>query len=177
MTKIISYPVIIHKTALLFSKNFIYLKNFNTVLPTNVLSINRDLNSVFFNFFGSKLYLSSIFILSVSWYTKKLKFKHKLSWFFFKRKFLKLFIYQIGKSHFIFQALNAYIIRKKRYTIPNSLIFFSINWRFLNIYVNKVKQIQPINPYTLRGLRLSRQNIYKRQGKVSKYSGLKSKIF
>lgn len=177
MTKINNYPVLIHKTNLLFTRDFVYIKKFNVILPTSILSINTELGFVFFNFFSSKMYLSSMFFLSVSWYTKKLKFRHKLSWFFFKRKFLKLFIYQIGKSHYIFQTLYAYVKRKKRYTASNSLIFFSINWRFLNIYSNKIKQVQCINPYTLRGLRLSRQYIYKRQGKISKYSGLKSKIF
>lgn len=177
MTKINNNPILIHKTNLMFTNDFIFLKKFNIVLPISTISVNKELGFIFFNFFSSKTYLSNVFVLSVSWYTKKLKFRHKLSWFFFKRNFLKLFIYQIGKSHYIFQTLCAYVIRKKRYTASNSLIFFSINWRFLNIYSSKVKQIQCINPYTLRGLRLSRQYIYKRQGKVSKYSGLKSKIF
>lgn len=177
MTQINNFPLSVHNFNLIVSKNFMYLKKFNAVLPVSILIFNKDLNTLLLNFFGCKTYLNNIFTLSVTWYTRKLKFKHKLSWFFFKRKFLKLFVYQVGKSHFVFQTLCTYVIRKKRYTAPNSLIFFSINWRFLGVYSNKIKQIQPINPYTLRGLRLSRQNIYKRQGKVSKYSGLKSKIF
>lgn len=177
MKKVINYPVSVQKTSLLFSSSFIYLKKFNFILPVPFVAFNRELNTVFLNFIGNKSYLNNIFMISVAWYTKKLKFKHKLSWFFFKRKFIKLFIYQVGKSHYLFQTLHAYVIRKKRYTSSNSLIFFSLNWKLLNVYTNKIKQVQPINPYTLRGLRFGRQELYKRQGKVSKYSGLKSKIF
>jgi len=177
MTKIINSPVLLQRTKLIVIKNYIYLKNFNVILPIHAASIENSLGTILLNFFGSKSVLSGIFSLSVVWYTKKLKFRHKLSWFFFKRKYLKLFVYQIGKSHYVTQTLAAYVIRKKRYTSPNSLIFFSINWRFLNIYSTTVKHMQSINSYTLRGLRFGRQKIYKRQGKVSKYSGLKSKIF
>jgi len=177
MTKIVNSPVLIYKTKLIISSNYIYLKKFNFVLPVSVFSFSVEMGSITLNFLGKKSFFKGTFLISASWFTKKLKFKHKLSWFFFKRRFLKLFIYQIGKSHYMFQPLSVYLIRKKRYTKPNSLIFFGINWVTLNIYCHKIKCALSINPYTLRGLRFGRQQLYKRQGKVSKYSGLKSKIF
>lgn len=177
MTEIVNYPVLLHKTRLIISSNYIYLTKFGVVLPICVFSFSLETNSMLLGFFGNKSYFRGVFFISIAWFTKKLKFKHKLSWFFFKRRFLKLFIYQIGKSHYMFQPLHTYLIRKKRYTKPNSLIFFSINWTILNLHCHKIKQAQQINPYTLRGLRFGRQWLYKRQGKISKYSGLKSKIF
>jgi len=177
MKKVINSPILIHETSLIFSSNFIYLKSFNTVLPVPVIGFNAELNSFFVNSVGDRSYVANLCKLSVAWYTKKLKFRHKLSWFFFKRNFIKLFIFQVGKSHYISQTLRAYVIRKKRYTSSNSLIFFSINWNFLNAYCTNIKDVQSINPYTMRGLRFGRQVVYKRQGKISKYSGMKSKIF
>lgn len=177
MTKIVNSPILIYKTKLIISNNYIYLKKFNFVLPVCVCNLSLEMGTIILNFLGKKSFFKGVFLISVSWFTKKLKFKHKLSWFFFKRRFLKLFIYQIGKSHYMFQPLPVYLIRKKRYTNPNSLIFFGINWVTLNIYCHKIKQALSINPYTLRGLRFGRQQLYKRQGKISKYSGLKSKIF
>lgn len=177
MTKINNLFLNVYKSQLVVINGGVFFKSAACFIPVDVFGISKELKTVSFLSYTNCVYLKNLFLLSRSWFTKKLKFRHKISWFYMKRKSCKLFICQTGKSHLIFQPLLTYIIRKKRYTSSNSLIFFGLDWHLLQIYCTYIKVGQPINPYTLRGLRFSRQLLYKRQGKVSKYSGLKSKIF
>lgn len=177
MTKINNLYLNIYKSQLLITNGGLFFTSGGCFIPITVLGINHGLKTISFVSYTSCVYFKNFFLLSRTWFTKKLKFRHKISWFYMKRRSCKLFICQIGKSHLLFQPLLTYISRKKRYTTSNSLIFFGLNWHLLQLYCTHTKSGQPINPYTLRGLRFSRQLLYKRQGKVSKYSGLKSKIF
>jgi hypothetical protein len=65
MTKIINSPVLLQRTKLIVIKNYIYLKNFNVILPIHAASIENSLGTILLNFFGSKSVLSGIFSLSV----------------------------------------------------------------------------------------------------------------
>jgi len=177
MKKIVSSHLNLCKTNLISTGRGAYLTDFNLYVPLRVLNINLILKTVQFSCLSSCNYLGKIFLLSRSWFTKKLKFRHKISWFYMKRRFYKLFFCHLGKSHLVFHYLLTYVKRRKRYTTNNSLIFYSLNWKLLNSYCCYLRSLQPINSYTSRGLKFSRQLIYKKQGKVSKYSGLKSKIF
>lgn len=176
MAKLTNY-INVYSSHIVYGNSYLYLSKFNIFLPLKIYYYNKLLAVTKCASYSNLSYFSKFFLLSKTWFTKKLKFKHKLSWFFFKRRFLKFFLYRVGKSHLLFQSLPVYIIRKKRYTAPNSLILFSLNWSFLTSYSFYVKDVLPVNSYTLRGLRFSRQYIYKRQGKISKYGGMKSKIF
>lgn len=176
MTKLGNY-INVYNSHIIYGNSYLYLCKFNIFLPFKIYYYNKFLGITKCASYSNLNYLDNFFILSRTWFTKKLKFKHKLSWFFFKRRFLKFFLYRVGRSHLIFQRLPVYVIRKKRYTAPNSLVLFSLNWNFLTSYSFYVRGILKVNPYTLRGLRFSRQCIYKRQGKISKYGGMKSKIF
>lgn len=83
--------------------------------------------------------------------------------FFKKNKFIKFFF---GKSHKTFVLFKFIIMRRiNKY----KFILKSINKEKLfkdSKYQNKIKKL---NVYTLRGLRLSRQTIFKRKGKKGTY--------
>lgn len=122
----------------------------------NILEKNENkISKKFFNFFKSW----DLFFF------KKIKFKGKgfRMRFFKKNKFVKFFF---GKSHKTFIFFKKIIMKKiNKY----KFILKSINKNKLNINSKYVTNIKPINLYTLRGLRLSKQIIFKRKGKKGTY--------
>lgn len=148
---------------------FIYLNNLNNKNyykydnETNSLSIIKlipNKNNFFMvNFLNQ--FLKSLDI----YFFFKIKFKGKgyRIRFYKKNKIVKFYF---GKSHitfFFFKKLILKKISKYKFIIkgPN---YFNIK----NTAV-KISKIKPINVYTLRGLRLSRQKIFKRKGKKGSY--------
>lgn len=148
---------------------FIYLNNlidknyYKYDSETNSLTIiklnpNKN-NSQSVNFLNQ--FLKSLDI----YFFFKIKFKGKgyRIRFYKKNKIVKFYF---GKSHitfFFFKKLILKKISKYKFIIKNPNPF-----NLKNTAV-KITKIKPINVYTLRGLRIARQTIYKRKGKKGSY--------
>ena len=95
----------------------------------------------------------------------KIKFKGKgyRIRFYKKNKIVKFYF---GKSHITFFFFKKLILKKisKYKFIIKSPNFFNLKNKAL-----KIVKIKKINVYTLRGLRIARQNIFKRKGKKGSY--------
>ena len=96
---------------------------------------------------------------------KKIKFKGKGFRIRFLKK-LKLVKFFFGKSHKTYIFFRNIILKK-----INKYKFILKGLNSENIIVNskRITSIRPINFYTLRGLRESRQIIFKRKGKKGTY--------
>ena len=73
---------------------------------------------------------------------------------------------QFGYSHII--RLYAFFIYVKFLT-KTSIIMFGINYRNLLTNSHSLFKFKPINIFTGRGLRFTRQIVYRKTGKVSSY--------
>lgn len=106
----------------------------------------------------------------IKWYFKKFKYHGKG---FKVKKFNKLskITFRLGKSHWTKILFNQKILKVKR-TKKNTYCAISIiNNLFKNFYY-LMKKIKGVNRYTKRGLRLTRQFLKKRFGKVSQASSV-----
>lgn len=146
--------------------------NFYTNFLKNELKIDKNSNTIIMyntklNYETKKL-SNMLFNFLKSWniyYFNKIKFKGKgfRMRFFKKNKFVKFFF---GKSHKTFILFKKIIMKKiNKY----KFILKSIKKGILNKNSGVVVNIKPLNFYTLRGLRLTRQTIYKRKGKKGTY--------
>lgn len=108
----------------------------------------------------------SAFFKSVNLYFySKIKFKGKG----FRIKFLKkskIIKFFFGRSHITFIVIKN--ICKKRIN-KYKFILKSINKKSLNKLSKKITNIKKFNVYTLRGIRKSKQIIFKRKGKKGTY--------
>lgn len=151
------------------NKNFIYLYNKNIFLLVNVINYN-----LFFNKFLNILKLQKKII------NKKIKNKNIINnflftWdnFFFSKiyflgkgfklkKFKKNIYFNFNYSHIKLVINNKTLIKKIQ---KNKILLFSKNINYLIKFSQLIKKIRTISPYTKRGLRLSKQIIYKKRNK------------
>jgi ribosomal protein L6P/L9E len=73
---------------------------------------------------------------------------------------------QFGYSHKIqlfFFSFNIKFLSK------TSIFFFGLNYKQINFCSYELKNIRPINIFTSKGIRFSKQIIYKKTGKISSY--------
>lgn len=144
--------------------NFFLIKNFNFFKIEHQLRLikiyynNNNFFKLYFNFF----YL--IFSSFNFFFFTKLKFKGK-GYYIFKNIRNSL-VFQFGYSHKI--NMNFFFFKIK-FLNKTTVLFFGIN-KF-DIFKNalKFKQVKPINIFTLKGIRFSKQIIYKKIGKISSY--------
>lgn len=178
----------LNKNKVVYNKYFIFLKNKNKIfffkkmgcilsyIYLNFFFINNiNLNLYYLTCIGNNnlpLFFWGFFIV------KKIKFKHKISWVYLRRKNLQILKINSNYSHKILFFFNFCRIKRKRdYFKLHVIIFWGLS---LNLLINLMKNIisfLPFNKYTQRGFRFARQKIYKKIGKISKYSNLKSKVF
>lgn len=127
----------------------IKLRNFENYLQLNLM----------FNKFNKYLKTFEIYFFI------KIKFKGKG----FKIKFnkrLKLIKFYFGRSHITFFKLKR--IKLKKIT-KYKFMLKSLDLAKLKKKSSEITFIKPVNLYTLRGIRISRQTINKRKGKKSSY--------
>ena len=139
------------------NKYLMFDKWTNTILidKSKINFLNNKINKIFNYFLNSWN----------SYFFNKIKFKGKgFRIKFFKK--IKLIKFYFGRSHKTFVLLNK--IKRKRI---NKYKFLLIGLNKTNVVNNVVKvvKIKPINIYTLRGLRCSKQIIFKRKGKKGTY--------
>lgn len=156
---------------------YLFILSFKYVFLKKKILFFFNHPSIPFDFFHNKQnYFFFNYIKNILYNT--LHFTHYLIFFWFKltfrgkgfrvRKFLKTkkITFNFGRSHWTKLSLNQKIffinkIRRQNYIwATNHLIDF-----FLIIYI--IKLVKPINRYTKRGLRLKKQFIKKRFGKIS----------
>jgi hypothetical protein len=101
-----------------------------------------------------------------------MKFKYRGKGFKVK-KFNKLskITFRLGKSHWTKVLYNKRVMQVKR-TKKNTYCCVTIKNKTFNDFKNLIFKIKGINRYTKRGLRLTRQLVKKRFGKISQASSV-----
>ncbi len=152
-----------------FNKNYFFL----LPVPSNFLNIKFDKsNKGFILFFN---YSNNFF--KIFFFFFKTLFKSFSCFFFIKLKFR-------GKGYYIYKNKRNTIAFKFGYSHIKRVFFFSSHVKFLSktliiiyginknfIFSNAFKffKVRPINIFTGKGIRFTRQIIYKKAGKISSY--------
>ena len=145
----------------------------------NYLEIVKLFNSlkVHLNLLSSLKYLNNFFFTWNYFFVKKIKVRHKISWLKLFRKKYFLMRINFGFSYNIFFFLNNFFFKKKKKIMTYSnILFWNINYSTLFKITKYIVNIQPVSCYTLNGFKFSKQKLFKKVGKISKYTEFKSKI-
>lgn len=147
-------------------------------LLNNFFFISLNLNYI-------KLYtqnlnnLNNLKLFIFSWnnfFTKKIKVRHKISWLKLFRKKNFLIRINYGFSYNVIFFINQFYFKKKKKIMKHSnILFWGLNKFFLFNLTKFIVNIQPVDCYTLRGFKFSKQRFLKKVGKVSKYMDFKKK--
>lgn len=157
--------------------NFLYLSNlylyvYNT---NNFLLINTKNFNIFFNKFLNIIKLQKLKLIKKRSYHKNFLNLFLFSWdnFFFSKvyflgKGFKLkkisnnIYFNFNYSHINFLISNKTIIKKVQ---KNKLLIFGKNASILKSISNNIVSIKRLNSYTKRGLRKTKQIVYKKRNK------------
>lgn len=134
--------------------------NFDKI--SNTLVLSKTLNKFKFNLWIKML--NDILYLFTSFYFKKIKFRGK-GYYLYKNK-RNTITPQFGYSHRIY--LYSYFT-KILFLSKTKVFVFGLNKSDILFSILNIKCKRKINIFTLRGVRFSRQIIYKKTGKVSLY--------
>lgn len=156
-------------TIILYNKNISITlacnDSFKLDLESYCIKIKKDINKtrldLNYSFNRVNKYLKTFEI----YFFIKIKFKGKGFKIKFNKK-LKLIKFYFGRSHITFVKLKK--IKLKKIT-KYKFLLKSLNLAKLKKNSSKITYIKPVNLYTLRGIRISRQFIKKRKGKKSSY--------
>lgn len=162
-----------------FFKDLIYLYIFNDtyffLLPIAkkflLLNYNYNLNFINFKF----IFLNNFYSLFLNFYKNiffsfsklffiKIKFKGK-GYYIYKNNRNTIAL-QFGYSHLYY--LYSFFITVKFLTKTN-ILMFGINKNDIISSANSLYRVKPINIFTGKGIRFSRQIIYRKTGKISSY--------
>ena len=131
-------------------------------LQTNVITLNFFYKNNFYGLFWNAF--KNVFFQFSKLFFKKLKFKGK--GYYIYKNFRNTIALQFGYSHVLY--LYSYFVNIKFMT-KTSILIFGIN-KINNIKAAKsLFYVRPINIFTGKGIRFSRQIIYKKTGKISSY--------
>lgn len=135
------------------------------------LNYDFNLNSLGFNFFYKNNYFNLywnffklVFYSFNKLFFKKLKFKGK--GYYMYKNIRNTVAMQFGYSHKTY--LYSFFLKIKFLT-KTSILVFGINPINVSIFSYKFKNLKPINIFTNKGIRFSKQIIYKKVGKISSY--------
>lgn len=111
--------------------------------------------------------LTQIFKSWDVYYFIKIKFKGKVYKITkYKKNNLKL---SFGRCHKNILAVRSLFLKKKK-KVKNKCLVYGSNFKSLNLTKSLIVNTRPINMFTQRGLRLSRQLVYRKIGKKSSYT-------
>jgi len=111
--------------------------------------------------------LSQIFKSWDAYYFIKIKFKGKVYKITkYKKNNLKL---SFGRCHKTILAIRSLFLKKKK-KVKNKCLLYGSSYKSLNLSKSLIINTRPINMFTQRGLRLSRQLVYRKIGKKSSYT-------
>ena len=161
----------------------LFYKNFFFFLPISVFNDKYekifyfDKNNSGFEIFNSLLFWLNFSLISLvkNWFDNilkvsfnyiflKLKYKGKNYRWHRKKKGIVL---RFGHSHLIYSKKPISIFLKKKGRMK--IIFFGTNIELMYFFLRNLIRWKPSNVYTSRGLRLSRQRLLRKSGKISAY--------
>jgi hypothetical protein len=143
-------PLPTYKHTITFSKNC-------SLLTLNTLYTN-NYSRFFFKTFYSYLTLFTLPIF------KKLKFKGK--GYYIYKNYRNTVTPQFGHSHRIYVYS---FFTSIKFLSKTSILLFGVNKKDICRSSQEIKYLRPINIFTGRGVRFSKQMIYKKAGKISTY--------
>lgn len=156
-------------TIILYNKNISITiackSNVKLCLESYCLKFKNNINENFFDLNHSFNEVNKYLKTFEIYFFIKIKFKGKGFKIKFNKK-LKLIKFYFGRSHITFVKLKK--IKLKKVT-KYKFLLKSLNLAKLKKNSSKITYIKPVNLYTLRGIRISRQLIRKRKGKKSSY--------
>jgi ribosomal protein L6P/L9E len=138
-------------------KAFFFDENSNCIV---VQTTSKNLNSIVNK-------LNKLMHIFESTFFDKIKFKGKGFRTRFKKN-SKIIKFTFGHSHINYVFINNNSIKIKRLG-KYKYTFKSKDRIKMNLLLQQICKIKPINMYTKRGIRLGRQVIFKRKGKKSTY--------
>nr|ASY95725.1 ribosomal protein L6 [Stylonychia lemnae] len=161
----------VKKISLIFMYSASYFFIFPICSFYNKIYFDQHTSCYFFkDFYRNTFFLTfwknfqKIFYSFTSIFFKKLKFKGK-GYYIYKNK-RNTIAMRFGYSHvkriFFFFTFVKFLSK-------TSIIIFGISNFYIDKAANKLVRIRPINIFTSKGMRFTRQIIYKKQGKVSSY--------
>jgi hypothetical protein len=154
---------------------YIYSKTYFLVLPLPTykrgIAFNTNcslftLNTLYTNVYSRllfKTFYSYLTIFSLPIF-KKLKFKGK--GYYIYKNYRNTVTPQFGHSHRIYVYS---FFTSIKFLSKTSILLFGINKSDICKSSQQIKQLRPINIFTGRGVRFSKQIIYKKAGKISTY--------
>lgn len=111
--------------------------------------------------------LTAVFKSWDSYYFIKIKFKGKVYKLTkYKKNNLKL---SFGRCHKTILAVRSLFLKKKK-KIKNKCMIYGSSLKHINLSKCLIVNTRPISMFTQRGLRLSRQIVYRKIGKKSSYT-------
>lgn len=129
---------------------------------SRTLQFKKNFNNVFYNTYWT--YFKLIFYSFSSLFFKKLKFKGK-GYYIYRNKRNSVAL-QFGYSHLT--RIYAFLINLKFIT-KTSILMFGINKNDLFVTAHSLFKMKSHSVFTGKGIRFSRQIIYKKTGKVGSY--------
>lgn len=137
----------------------------NKVVYLNLLDI-ISFEIKYFNIYFKNYWkeVNKIFLSFNKIFYKRIKFQGKTYRLY--KSWRNTIVYQFGYSHRIY--LYCYLFSLK-FLSKFSILLFGINWKIINFKAYKLIKWKYLNIFTGRGLRFSKQIIYKKEGKVSSY--------
>jgi len=162
-----------------FLPNYIYFYIYNLtyffILPivktSLFLKYDYQTNNLNFKFlFNNNFYSLFIKFFKIIFYSfsklffTKIKFKGK--GYYIYKNLRNTIALQFGYSHLYY--IYSFFITVK-FLSKTSILIFGINFNDLNLISYKLYNIKPINIFTGKGIRFSRQIIYRKTGKISSY--------
>jgi ribosomal protein L6P/L9E len=143
---------------IVFSKK----NNLNFDLCTNQIYFNKRFTNSYVVFYNKLI--SLFYTTLVKPIYSRLKFKGK--GYYIYKSLRNTITPQFGYSHRLY--LYSFFINIK-FLNKTTLICFGLSQNYLNFITTKFYYWRPINIFTGRGVRFSKQLIYKKSGKVSSY--------
>jgi len=171
-----NYNIIIFKS---YKKILIKIYNLKKTIKipfskNNEIFVDKHTNCILFNKYKIKINWNLIInqinknlFLFENIFFNKIKFKGKGFRVRFKKN-LKILKFTFGHSHINYIFINDKTTKVKRLG-KYKYIFKNKNYSKMDLFLKKICKIKPINMYTKRGIRKSKQIIYKRKGKKSTY--------
>lgn len=168
-----------------FNSWFLFNKfyNYNKIWLYGIIdlvSYNQTLLFLNLNYTGCwEQYRFISFIKSNLWIsTLKITFKRKGSWMLLKRTWPRYITSKVGHSKSLkVGGEGLWYYRRKKHLQRHTLLLIGNIWLTVKNTSRIIKNWRRFGCYTKRGIRLAREIFLRRQGKISQYKHLKSKIF
>lgn len=151
-------------------KKKVLLTQGSPTLSNFFINLNKTIHFNMYSFLLKKKKLVYVLKTKIKWYFKKFKY-HGKGYKIKKFNCLSKITFRLGKSHWTKLLFNKKFITVKR-TKKNSYCCIAVKNHVFDDLKNLIKKIKGANKYTKRGVRLTRQSLKKRFGKISQASSI-----